>query len=205
MPAGSLSPLNMQAYAIDPHPRADGGIEAFKVDFDGIGGMFCAFGIKWGWDVNYSQVFGAPLISFEDDAVNGIIGSANGGAGMWNQSSDPSTPGAPTWQQLMDSADGQLSVNGAFANAIKKLSIHVIEESTDVGYLHGVIIQELQYYRDTHVATQVDPGPPPGRVPPWVLFPPANVGTIQSGEGVVAAQASRLTITYGQIGAIPVP
>jgi len=205
MAAGSLNPLNMQAYAIDPHPRPDGGIEAFKVDFDGIGGMFVAFAIKWSGDPCFSQVFGFPLIVFEDDAVNGIIGSANGGAGMWNQSSDPSTPGAPTWQQLMDSEQGQLAVNGAFQAAIKKLSIHNIEVSTDVDYFHGMLISEIQHFRNTYVGPMVDPGPPPGRVPPWVLFPPAAVGVLVTGEGVVAAQASRLTITYGQIGAVPVP
>lgn len=205
MAAGSLSPLNMTAYAIDPHPRPDGGFEAFKVDYDGIGGMFCAFGIKWKWDVNFSQVFGFPLITFEDDAVNGIIGSANGGAGMWNQSSDPSDPAALTWQQLMDSEPGQMAVNGAFQKAIKKFSIREIETVTDADYFHGIIIRELQYYRDTYVAPMVDPGPPPGRVPPWVKFPPGNVGTIQSGEGVVGAQASRLTITYGVVGSVAVP
>lgn len=201
MPAGSLSPLNMQAYAIDPHPRPDGGIEALKVDFDGTGGMFCAFGIKWNWDVNFSQVFGFPLISFEDDAVNDIIGTANGGTGMWNQDSG----NGQTWQQLMDSADGQLAVNARFAVVIGGLSVHSIETSTNADFLHKFLIPILQYFHDKYVSAQVDPGPPPGRVPPAVLFPPNNVGMIQSGEGVVGALASLLTITYTQIGAVPVP
>lgn len=200
MPGGSLSPFNMNSYAIDPHPRPDGGIEAFKVDFDGIGGMFVAYGIKWGWDVNFSQVFGFPLIVFEDDAVNGIIGSANGGAGMWEQDSG----NGQTWQQLMDSEQGQLAVNAQFRARIIGVSIHDLETSTDIDYFHGLIIEEIQYYRDNFVAGMTDPGPPPGRVPPWVLFPPGNTG-IGSGEGIVGAQASRLTLTYGVVGAVPVP
>lgn len=203
MAGGSLNPVNMQAYAIDPHPRSDGAIDAFKVDFDGIGGMFVAFGIKWSWDACFSQVFGFPLIVFEDDAVNGIIGSANGGAGMWNQDSG----NGQTWQQLMESEQGQLAVNAQFQAAILSLSVHDLEVSTDGigGYWRGNVMPEIQYYRDNYVAPMVDPGPPPGRVPPWVLFPPGNVGMIQSGEGIVAAQASRLTLTYGVVGVVPVP
>lgn len=203
MAAGSLSPLNMQAYAIDPHPAPDGRVYAFKVDFDGIGGMFVAYGIKWPWDVNFTQAFGFPLIVFEDDAVNGIIGTANGGAGMWNQDSG----NGQTWQQLMDSEQGQLAVNGQFQAVIQNYSVHDLEVSTDGigGYWRSTIMPEIQYYLDNYVKTQVDPGPPPGRVPPWVLFPPGNVGMIKSAEGIVAAQASRLTLTYGQVGVVPIP
>lgn len=203
MTAGNLNPLNMQAWAIESTPhRSDGALEAVSVSFDSIGGLNCAFAIKWVWDTCFSVVHGFELEDFEDDAVNEIIGSANGGAGMWNQDSG----NGQTWQQLMDSPDGQLAVNAQFAAVIATLSVHDIEVATDGAEFHGIILAAIQSEHDAYVTPMVDPGPPPGRKTPAELWPPIQKGLIADAEAVVAAQCSRLTwLSGGVIGAVPIP
>lgn len=218
MAAGNLSPLNMQEWAIDPHPvRPDGAQEAVKLAFDSMGGMFVAYALRWPWDVCFSQVFGFPLIVFEDDVVNGVLDSGNGGAGLWDQTPPPPIVCSFTWRQLQlsqnnasytpagggDPLEGQLAVNAAFADFIKTVSVKDLEAATQDYF--NVLLEEINYYRTTYVNPIQDPGPPPGRVPPQVLYPPTQIGLIASGEGLVGAQASRLQMLYGVVGAIPVP
>lgn len=193
---GTLSPFNMGKYNILP-ALPNGNVPAYLVDEDSFGGWFCAFYMKWHWDVCFTGLGGFPLVSSDFDACSQILDSG----GLWDTVPPDHVPGCGTFRDIANGSDwenptthdksaGIQGVSAALGYWLAKNTTRTCEQATDA-QLWAAVTADLQGLADFFYTGLVTPAPPAPFPPHTDKFPPLEHG-VQTALAVFIAQGSRL-------------